>query len=82
MDGDGLLSKCTAHMDVCGMGVVIGIIIALILIFLYMSYTTKKAEGFVDPNDLDPQTKALLTMHNAADPGSNYMMKKMYGINA
>lgn len=84
MEGSGLLSKCFSSegMSVCMMGMIFGIILTIILVWYYMTYVAKKGEGFVDPNDLDPQTKALLAMHNASDPTSNAMMKRMYGPNA
>ena len=83
-------TRCTSKegMSICMTGVLIGIIFAIILVFIYMKYspssmatsTAATSEYFVDPNAMDPQTAALLAMANAADPTSSTAMKKMYGI--
>jgi hypothetical protein len=67
-------------MSICTTGVLIGIILTLILVWIYMTYMVPaKAEWFTDPNSLDPQTQALLNIANANDPTSNQAMKRMYG---
>jgi hypothetical protein len=66
------------------------IVILLIILFVYyrrmgISMTSTAAapaattaERFTDPNAMDPQTAALLLAHNASDPTSGYMLRKMY----
>lgn len=77
-----LLEKCATAdgMEVCTVGILIGMILTLIIVWLYYNYIAKpKAEYFVDPNELDPQTKKLLAMANAADPPSASAARRMYG---
>jgi hypothetical protein len=60
------------------MGLLIGLVLTLLLVWIYMTYV--KSEMFVDPNAMDPEVKALLLAHQAADPGSAYAARKMYGV--
>ena len=60
------LTKCKDNASICATGAVFGLLIALLLVFIYMKWF--KAERFTDPNDLDPATKALLAYHLQSDP--------------
>jgi hypothetical protein len=80
--GDSLLEKCCTPdgMQVCMTGMLFGMVLTLILIWVYYNYLSgQKAEWFADPNDLDPQTKKLLAMANAADPPSASAARRMFG---
>jgi hypothetical protein len=71
-------TNCKKHSDLCGIGLVIGVIITLILLWIYTMYISPSgAERFIDPS-LDAQTQALLAFHNAENPPSAAAMKKMY----
>lgn len=69
---DSTWEKCCKHSDVCNFGIVIGIIIALIIVWMYVS-----KENLMDPT-LSPQAKQLLAYHDAADPPSAAVMRKIY----
>jgi hypothetical protein len=79
-------AKCSSAegMSICMSGLLMGIVLTLLLVWVYLNVVSPrmKAERFVDPNALDPQSAALLQMHNAADPTSAYMARKMYGSSA
>ena len=70
------LTRCKGNVDICATGVILGILITLLLVFVYMKWFA--AESFEDPNDLDPATKALLAYHLQSDPigmGANAFIK-------
>jgi len=76
------LERCTSEegSSVCMAGMLLGIIITLLLVWVYMTYMMPtKPEFFVDPNSLDATTKAILAAKNASDPPNNRAMMKMYG---
>jgi hypothetical protein len=73
--GDSIWDKCCKHSDVCNFGVFIGIVIALILVWIFYA-----REQFLDPT-LSPQAKQLLAYHDASDPTSATAMRKIYGEN-
>jgi len=51
--------------DVCLIGFALGLIITLILVYLYMQMS---AENFVDPNSLSPEAQSLLNYHLQRNP--------------
>ena len=54
-------------------GLFLGLIITLILMYFYHS---SSSETFINPNDLDPESKALLAYHNMTDPISSAKLVK------
>jgi len=74
-------TRCSSSegMSICMTGALIGMILTIILVLVYWKYSAA-SEFFTDPNDFDPQTKALLALANANDPTSGQAMKKMYGV--
>jgi hypothetical protein len=66
------------HKELYGIGFLMGVVLTLLLVFIYMMYFAKSGELFIDPG-WDPETKLLVEYHNAVDPGSNSVMKKLYG---
>jgi hypothetical protein len=73
----GLECFSKENMAVCLTGMLMGVILTILLVVGYMYHTG--SENFINPNSLDPQTKALLAAHEAADPPSGQAMRKMYG---
>lgn len=66
------LSKdISEHKPVFYAGLLLGIIIALILVYIYQNFMSASAERFVDPNAMDPQTAALVAAHLMSDPVSS-----------
>jgi hypothetical protein len=63
-------------MAVCMTGMLMGVLLTILLVVLY---SRMRSERFMDPNDFDPQTKALLLAHERADPSSGIAMMRMYG---
>ena len=77
---DQLLKDIKAHPDVYFAGIVFGAIIAILIYVLYMYYMGM--ESFMNPNDLDPATKALLAYHLTSDPVGMVSPKLVGGRNA
>jgi hypothetical protein len=61
----GFFGECKEHPSVCGFGVMLGVVIALIIMFVYTYAVT---EGFQDPNSMDPITQSLLQQKYKSDP--------------
>ncbi len=60
-----LYNKCKDEWGVCSVGIVIGLVLMWILIFIWSKVLS---EYFVDPNSLDPITQQLLQNHYKSDP--------------
>jgi hypothetical protein len=70
------VEDCKKHSDICSVGFLIGVIITLIIVWIYLF----RKDHFIDPS-LDATTAAILAYKNSTDPSDNQAMKKMYNEN-
>jgi hypothetical protein len=63
----GFWGRCESNPDVCGAGVIVGLITAALIVII-LWFFMRKSERFTNPNDLPPEAAALLAAARAADP--------------
>jgi hypothetical protein len=61
-------AKCRDSQEICLIGLVLGVIITLLLVWVYMTFMKPAGEGFIGPNDLDSSSLALLAYKMQQDP--------------
>lgn len=70
------VDKCTANSDVCVTGLLFGVILTLLLVWVYLAYFSKssermwgkKSERFSYPNQPTPSVQQLINLQAAVDP--------------
>jgi hypothetical protein len=74
--------KCSDNSDVCTFGFVMGVLVSLLIVYLYMHYysSTSTGEFFVNPNAMDPDTKTLLNYQMMRRGYTPSLIKKSEGM--
>lgn len=81
LDPRGFWGRCQSNTDVCGAGVVVGLLTALLIVIIVWFFFLRKSERFVNPNDLPPEAAALIAARLAADPPVSVIKKERMASN-